>query len=152
MAIKLSEVRIENLCTDLKINSLENAYYLNYLSELGMYFWAIADDAPWCAYFFIDKQKQLVVGNGGFKGAPQKSVLEIGYEVNYKFYRNGYATEAVAGLLKVAASKKIKAVIAETNFDNIASERVLKKNGFIETKKFRNDDGEHICHFVRKFA
>ncbi len=152
MALKLTEVRIESLCTDLKINALDNAYYLNYLSELGMYFWAIADCAPWCAYLYIDKQKQLVVGNGGFKGARQKKVLEIGYEVNYKFYRNGYATEAVAGLLNLAAAKKIKTVIAETDFDNIPSVRVLEKNGFTETKNFMNDKGEHICHFVRKFA
>jgi len=73
IARKLTDVNIEKLCSDLKINVTNNANYLNLLSELGVYFWAIADAAPWCAYLFIDSETKTVVGNGGFKGAPKNN-------------------------------------------------------------------------------
>jgi RimJ/RimL family protein N-acetyltransferase len=152
IARKLTDVNIEKLCSDLKINVTNNANYLNLLSELGVYFWAIADAAPWCAYLFIDSETKTVVGNGGFKGAPKNNTLEIGYEVYHKFYRRGYATEAVKGLLDLAESKKIKTIIAETEVENTASIRVLEKNGFLATKFFINEDGEHMRAFEHKFA
>ncbi len=152
LALKLTEVHIDSLCTDLQLDVLKNANYLNSLSELGVYFWAIADAVPWCAYFFIDKQTKTVVGNGGFKGRPQKNALEIGYEVYHKFYRQGYASEAVADLLNLANSKKIKTVFAETEVENVASIGVLEKNEFKADKKFINAEGEQMCAYVRKFV
>ncbi len=152
IARKLTDLNIKKLCSDLKINVLDNANYLNSLSELGVYFWAIADDAPWCAYLFIDSETKIVVGNGGFKGAPKNNTLEIGYEVYHKFYKKGFATEVVAGLLILAESKKIKTIIAETEIENKASMRVLEKNGFSMTKNFTNKEGELMCAFARKFV
>ena len=152
IARKLTDVNIEKLCSDLKINVLNNANYLNSLSELGIYFWAIADDAPWCAYLFMESESKTVVGNGGFKGAPKNNTLEIGYEVYHKFYKKGYATEAVARLIALVDSKKIKIVFAETEIENKASMRVLEKNGFMVTKNFTNKDGELMCAFERKLV
>lgn len=86
-----------------------------------LYYWILAcdGDAP------------VLIGLGGFKGPPHNGRVEIGYSVLTQFQRQGYATEAIAGLIGYAFSHPtVDEVIAETLPSLIASIGVLKKNGF----------------------
>ena len=70
------------------------------------------------------------VGGIGFKGQPDGGCVEIGYGLAPSARGHGYAAEAVAVLLGMAADHGLSRVIADTAVDNIASQRALIRAGF----------------------
>ena len=86
-----------------------------------------------------------IVGMAGFKSLPKiDGSVEIGYGIVTSQQRKGFATQAVALLLKEAFSRtEIKTIVAHTIPSNIASQRVLEKNQFVKHRsKIDPDDGE----------
>ena len=85
----------------------------------------------WWAWYFIRQADRLLVGAGGLKGPPlPDGTVEIGYSMIATFQRQGYATEAAAGLIEWAfQTSAVTRVIAETYPELIASIRVMEKNG-----------------------
>jgi RimJ/RimL family protein N-acetyltransferase len=74
----------------------------------------------------------VLVGGGGFKGPPQDGTAEIGYSVLPQFQGRGYATEIVGGLVRWALGQPgVVRLVAETEWANPASVRVLIKAGFV---------------------
>ena len=70
-----------------------------------------------------------------------QSSIEIGYSIISKYWGNGYASEATQKVVDYLMNvEKIKKIIAWTHRNNIASLKVLKKAGFIET----GTEEEHI--------
>jgi len=94
------------------------------------------EHADWWTWYILLRQpgrKPDLVGVGGFKGPPKMGVVEIGYGVVKNFQRQGYATEAAAGLVRWAqAHPQISMVVAHTLPELTASIRVLEKNGFVQ--------------------
>ncbi|MBS1947806.1 MAG: GNAT family N-acetyltransferase [Bacteroidetes bacterium] len=94
-------------------------------------------------YFFstfwlvIEKPSRNVVAELGFKGAPnERGEVEIGYGTFFGYRRKGFMTEAVGGMINWAASRPgIKFMLAETDENNMASAKVLQKNGFVNFDK-----------------
>ena len=72
----------------------------------------------------------LAVGGIGFKGQPDGGCVEIGYGLAPSARGHGYAAEAVVALLALAADQGLSRVIADTDLDNIASQRTLIRAGF----------------------
>lgn len=99
------------------------------------------DVVGWTQWYLILRDggqgQPVVVGISGFKGKPStRGIVEIGYSVLKQFQRTGYATEAVAALVRWAFScKTVQCVKAETYPELIASIRVLEKNSFRLTGK-----------------
>jgi hypothetical protein len=87
----------------------------------------------------VDKDKKAMVGDLCFKGNPTNSgEVEIGYGTYPQFQQQGYMTEAVGLLCQWAFEQGgITSVIAETNNGNVASQKILIKNGF---KSFSEPD------------
>jgi ribosomal-protein-alanine N-acetyltransferase len=56
--------------------------------------------------------------------------IDIGYCINKKFWRNGYATEAVGKLVEWASQQAYKSITAEVAKENEASCGLMKKLGF----------------------
>jgi RimJ/RimL family protein N-acetyltransferase len=85
-------------------------------------------------YYWIlpcDGDAPVLIGLGGFKGLPHNGRVELGYSVLTQFQRQGYATEAVAGLVEFAFQQPdVDEVSAETLPSLAPSIGVLKKNGF----------------------
>jgi RimJ/RimL family protein N-acetyltransferase len=74
-----------------------------------------------------------VVGDVGFHGPPPASgpvVVEIGYAVVPALRGRGIASRACALLLERAWQDGASQVLAETDADNVASQAVLRHNGF----------------------
>ncbi len=91
---------------------------------------------PW---IMVDKHKQMVIGDIGFKGAPINGIVEIGYYVSTIHRNQGYAKEAGEALLQWAFSHEdVTIVTASCHPSNIPSCRVLESCGFI---KSREEDG-----------
>ena len=64
---------------------------------------------------------------------------EIGYNIGKEFWNNGYATEAIKEVVKYLFSLKLFDTITAQCFEfNIASSRVLEKNGFKRDCILRN--------------
>jgi len=90
----------------------------------------------WYALAQADGQtpSQILIGGCGFLGPPYNGAVRIGYSVLPEFQRQGFATEMVRGIVKWALEKPtVVRIIAETEWENPASVRVLEKIGFTAT-------------------
>ncbi len=94
---------------------------------------------PWYTYWLIViTGEQTGAGMVGFKGAPdEKGWVEIGYGIDPLYQRLGYMSEAVHALIGWAfAHKECLAITATAVLvNNYASQKVLLRNGFIETEQ-----------------
>ena len=89
----------------------------------------------WLAWYWIldTPLGNQLVGGGGFKGAPCKGVVEVGYETRVSCRRRGYATEAVGSQVAWALRHTdVDRVIAQTRSDNQGSLGVLGKLEFVQ--------------------
>lgn len=94
---------------------------------------------------FCRKEDYSIIGYAGFKGLGNDKSVEIGYGVDEEYEGNGYATEGVNGICNWAFStEQVSFIEAETGVDNIASQRVLQKNGFAAT----GNTGEEGPRFI----
>lgn len=94
----------------------------------------------WHSFFFlIRKEDRVVVGSADFKDIPnEKGEVEIGYGLGKEFEHNGYMTEAVKAMCEWALKQKgVRNVIAETDLDGFASQRILERCGF---KKYKQEE------------
>ena len=73
----------------------------------------------------------IVIGDIGFHTAPSAGSVEIGYGIVPAHRGHGYVTDAVNALTAWAlAQPGVTEVRAETDPDNVASQRVLDRAGF----------------------
>lgn len=96
---------------------------------------AAPDRAGWFGWYALatgdGAAASILVASGGFKGPPQDGTAEVGYCVLPQFQGRGYATEMVRGLVRWALGQPgVARVVAETEWANPASVRVLSKAGF----------------------
>jgi len=98
----------------------------------GRYASEVVDPRPFGSYRIVPTADGLTVGTAGFYGPPDETgQVTIGYGMVEQAWGKGYGTEAVAGLVAVCRSHGgVTAVNADTDLDNVASQRVLEKNGF----------------------
>lgn len=82
----------------------------------------------------ISKADEQLIGDLCFVGEPDANgEIEIGYSTYEEFRNKGYMTEAIARLIKWAATQPdVKMITASTEVDNIASYSILEKNKFIK--------------------
>jgi [ribosomal protein S5]-alanine N-acetyltransferase len=100
----------------------------------------------------VHKLERRAVGGIGFKGEPDEtSSIEIGYGMNASHHGQGLATEAVGALVSWALeSGFVRRVTAETLETNLASGRVLEKNGFTRFgERFDADEGGNLILWER---
>ncbi|MBZ9622538.1 GNAT family N-acetyltransferase [Clostridium sp. FP2] len=97
-------------------------------------------------WIVICKEENREIASLMIKGYPnEKGEVIIGYGTNETFQNKGYMTEAVEGLIKwIFTNPKALSIVADTEKTNIASHRVLEKNGFIKYKESvkTSDEGE----------
>ena len=85
---------------------------------------------------------RVLVAGGGFLGPPQDGAVQMGYSVLPQFQRQGYATELVGALARWAfAQTGVERIVAETEWANPASVRVLEKTGFVPAGKAAVPEG-----------
>ena len=71
---------------------------------------------------------------------PKKRVYELGYFILRKYRNKGVSTMAINQILNLGFKElKIKKIKAITNKENIASQKVLKKNGFKIIKRSKDE-------------
>lgn len=85
---------------------------------------------PFGHYRITRKADGQAIGGIGFKGQPRNGCVEIGYGLARSARGHGYAAEALTALLTVAADHGLFRVVADTDKDNLASQRTLERAGF----------------------
>ena len=83
-------------------------------------------------WLIVEKSRSAIIGGICFHGEPDEyGEVEIGYGIDEPFQNRGYMSETITGFTHwIIGNKKVKVIKAETGSDNIASVRVLEKNGF----------------------
>jgi RimJ/RimL family protein N-acetyltransferase len=94
-------------------------------------------------YYQIRRQSDgLAIGGVGFKGPPDGGVVEIGYGLVPSARGQGYATEALRTLVQIAAGLSVTTIRADTDLDNVASQRTLEHAGFYQVEAV-----SELCHY-----
>ena len=92
---------------------------------------------------------EIIAGDFCFKGLDD-GVVEIGYGLKEAYRHHGYMTEAVIAIIEWALSQEnVKQVEAETDAENIASQKVLFRSGFVSNGKM-GEEGPRFVYEGRK--
>jgi [ribosomal protein S5]-alanine N-acetyltransferase len=88
----------------------------------------------WLIWYVIKTEGRTLIGAFGFVAPPDaEGQVVMGYSVSTDYRRQGYATEAVGGLLRWAFEDvRVKRIVADTFPDLVGSIGVLRNNGFAE--------------------
>ncbi len=98
------------------------------------------DEWEWYTMWIIELHNGMRIGDLCFKGLTSSGIVEIGYGILEEFQGQGYATEAVKEVTAWAfQSSNVVAIEAEADVQNIASQKVLEKCGFIANGEWGNE-------------
>lgn len=100
------------------------------LEDIGNYLWL----TNWA---IVHKEENQIVGFIMLKGYPNEiGEVIVGYSIEGKYRRNGYASEALKGLTEwIFKTPKALCVIADTEKTNIPSHKVLENAGAVKYKE-----------------
>jgi RimJ/RimL family protein N-acetyltransferase len=85
----------------------------------------------------VQKEENIIIGYIILKGLPNESgEVIIGYDIDEKYRRNRYATEAIGKLIQwIFTNPKVLSVIADTEKTNTPSCNLLEHIGAIRYKE-----------------
>lgn len=127
-----SQNKMEDFITSQTVDVLKAAY-----TEMLEGCLAHPGQWEWYAIWMIELKDGTHIGELCFKGIDEDGSAEIGYGISSDYEGNGYATEAVTAVADWALSQShVNCITAETDEDNIASQKVLKKSGFVPTGSY----------------
>ena len=110
------------------------------------------DKRIWYAIWNMELKDEsgIIVGDFCFKGLSDDGVIEIGYGLKEEYRHHGYMTEAVKVITEWALSQDgVKQVEAETDAENIASQKVLLQSGFISNGKMGEEGQRFVVSLKR---
>ncbi len=89
-----------------------------------------------------------MIGHAGFHLPPGSDAIErwapggveIGYTIFESHRRHAYATEVTRGLGEFARAQEVPSILATTAVENVASQGVLRKCGFVLVDHVREDE------------
>ncbi len=108
-----------------KIKLIKSSYY----SENGIS-WAIS----------LQGSDEYIGSIGLWRFIKEHNRAEIGYQLNPVHWNSGIMTEAMTMIIDFGFNKlKLHSIEANTDKDNIATRKVLEKNGFIQEAHFKEN-------------
>lgn len=82
----------------------------------------------------VEKESQQVIGFNGIKFLDDFQMPDLGYRMLPEYWGQGYATESSQAIIDyIKVNMDIKELMAMTLKENIASQNVLLKLGFVHT-------------------
>jgi RimJ/RimL family protein N-acetyltransferase len=93
--------------------------------------WLAEQEAGTCAYYVLVADDGSVLGRFNLYDLTD-GTARVGYRVAQQAVGRGVATEAVRELCRIAAARHgLRTLRAATSHDNVASQKVLAKAGFV---------------------
>lgn len=114
--------------------------------------WAIPyqNENGFCRWAVVEKQSGKIIGSCGFARRKRDDV-ELGYLFARDFWGRGLATEAAAACLEYGfETLKFTRIIALTDVDHPASQRVLEKIGFRRRGVEKYEEDEDVVFEIEK--
>ena len=111
-----------------------------------------SDKRIWYAIWNMELKDEsgIIVGDFCFKGLSDDGVIEIGYGLKEEYRHHGYMTEAVKVITEWALSQDgVKQVEAETDAENIASQKAFLQSGFISNGKMGEEGPRFVVSLKR---
>ena len=111
-----------------------------------------SDKRIWYAIWNMELKDEsgIIVDDFCFKGLSDDGVIEIGYGLKEEYRHYGYMTEALKAITEWALSQEsVKQVEAETDAENIASQKVLLQSGFISNGKMGEEGPRFVVSLKR---
>lgn len=105
------------------------------------------EDGAWITRFVVVAGVTGAVGVAGFHGRPdERGMVEVGYRIDPRHRRRGYARAALETLLAVARDEPTVAVVRATvSPDNVASRALIDQYGFAEVgEQWDEEDGLEV--------
>lgn len=110
-------------------------------------------------YEFGGSYKVFITSNNTYIGSAilwiNEELLsaEVEYMILPAYWGNGYATEVVKAILEIVNNyESIKEVKAITNPTNLASKKVLIKNGFVCVETFKVEENNSLAEIYKKIT
>lgn len=103
-----------------------------------------------CRWKIVEKSSGEIAGSCGFARPHETTEIELGYLFARKHWGKGYATE-IAGAVTAYGFKKLgfREIIAITDAENTASQKVLEKIGFA-ARGIEIFNGEESLVYIKK--
>lgn len=102
---------------------------------LGMEESSIESDKAY-TWGFTLKDSNYLFGSGGISFNEEEGVFELGYNIMFEYWNQGYTTEAVKAILEFAIRElNLREFVSWHAVDNPASGKVMEKCGFVYEKK-----------------
>ncbi len=105
---------------------------------------ALYEDETKLDYGFVLKSTGELIGSGGLYYKEDIDAWNIGYNIAYDHWHNGYTTEAISRIIEYARNKYgARAIVGTFAIGNDGSRRVLEKLGmtFYEDTEYSKLDG-----------
>ena len=107
--------------------------------------------AAWITGIVRDPDRRLTVGRAGYHGPPDDAgMVEVGYSIDPRYRRQGYARAALRALVDRAAQEPgVRTVRATVSPDNLISRNLVLSEGFVEVgEQIDDEDGLEIVYEV----
>jgi len=107
--------------------------------------------AAWVTGVIWDAERQVAVGRAGYHGPPDaRGMVEVGYEVDPAYRRQGYARAALEALLERATREPdVRVMRATIRPDNVASRNLVSQYGFVDVgEQWDDEDGLETIYEV----
>lgn len=89
-------------------------------------------DNGFCRWKVVNRSSGEILGSCGFAVLENSNEVDLGYLLRRDAWGNGFATEAVRACMRYGfRNLGFREIIAMTGPENMASQRVLEKAGFI---------------------
>jgi RimJ/RimL family protein N-acetyltransferase len=114
----------------------------------------VVEDPPsagWVTRVVWDPERRIAVGRAGYHGPPDGTgMVEVGYSIDPRFRRQGYARAALLALLDRAEQEPdVTTVRASISPGNVASRHLVLAHGFVEVGEQEDEeDGLEIVYEV----
>ncbi|MGE7586854.1 GNAT family N-acetyltransferase [Peribacillus sp. NPDC101480] len=108
------------------------------------------------SFYLIKDGSGIIVGRINLLDIdPVNGTAHVGYRIGEAFTQKGFANEALKLLVNLAPELNVTQIHAKTTSDNIASQKVLVKNGFERIsidEEFSVDTGQKLTfyHYRKK--
>jgi len=114
------------------------------------------DCAPWLLRAMVRRETRELVGRIGFHGRPgdnslgAPNALELGYAVEPVFQRQGFADEAIRGMIAWAERRSVDHFVVSIGTNNRPSLALAAKLGFTEAGRvIDEEDGPEVVFELR---
>jgi ribosomal-protein-alanine N-acetyltransferase len=139
---ELQRLRADHAPAVLAFELANRAYFADFISDRGEEFfdhfdasfneWLAEQDAGTCIFHALISDDGTVLGLFNLRNL-EGGTAELGYRVAQHVAGRGVATATVEEVCRLADSQYgLRTLRAATTFDNVASQRVLTKAGFVE--------------------